>query len=249
MNALAFAADAAWREARAQHVDPDAEDVAAFSAGNERAFERLVVKYQTRIFNVVFRMMNHREEAEELTQEVFLTFFRQGASFRGDSLFSTWLFQIAINQCRNRSRYLQRRRVHSHDPLDLSTEVREDHARVIRSIPDSSHVPEDEVEGAQMRVLIAAQIAELPPDQREIIVLRDIEGLTYEEIAAILHIAEGTVKSRLHRARMDLRDRLRPLLESCQCGREMNDGQGGAKDATTAGRILRASNVNSRRTT
>jgi RNA polymerase sigma-70 factor (ECF subfamily) len=207
-DALAGPAGAGGHDVPATCMDPDAEDVAAFRGGDERAFARLVVKYQTRVFNVAYRMLNRREEAEELAQEIFLQVYRQGSSFRGDSLFSTWLFQVALNLCRNRLKYLKRRRAQLHDSLDQPIETSE--GRIPRSIPDASHLPEDEVARAQLRRLCAEQIAELPDEYREIIILRDINGLSYEEIAEILSLAEGTVKSRLHRARMELRERLLP---------------------------------------
>ena len=192
-------------------VDPDTLDLDAFRGGDARAFERLVLKYQDRIFNLAYRLLNHREEAQELTQEIFLKVYRQVGSFRGDSLFSTWLFQVASNHCKNRLKYLQRRRQHLHDSLDAPIETEE--GQVERAIPDFSRIPEDEVARAQIQKLVSDQIATLPEDYRMVIVLRDIQGLSYEEIAQILHTAEGTVKSRLHRARLELKERLKPFFD------------------------------------
>ena len=192
-------------------ADPDAAEIEAFRGGDVRAFERLVLKYQDRIFNLSYRLLNQREEAQELTQEVFLKVYRQVGSFRGEALFSTWLFQVASNHCKNRLKYLQRRRYQLHDSLDAPIETED--GQVERTIPDFSHVPEDEVARAQIQKLVSDKIATLPEDYRVVIVLRDIQGMSYEEIAEVLRTAEGTVKSRLHRARMELKERLKPFFD------------------------------------
>lgn len=193
-------------------IDPDLSDIAAVQDGDGPAFERLVVKYQNRIFNLAFRMLNQREEAEELAQEIFLKVYRQLSSFRGDSLFSTWLYQVASNHCKNRIKYLQRRKQNLHDSIDKPIQTEE--GQVERSIPDSSRVPEDLVDRKQIQNLVAEKIATLPENYREVVILRDIQGLSYEEIAKITGTAEGTVKSRLHRARQELKERLKPYFDS-----------------------------------
>jgi RNA polymerase sigma-70 factor (ECF subfamily) len=195
----------------ARTEDPDRAEIEAFRGGDVKAFERLVIKYQDRIYNLAYRMVHRREEAEELSQEIFLKTYRQLAGFRGDSLFSTWLFQVAANHCKNRLKYLQRRKTQLHDSLDAPIETED--GQVERTIPDFSRVPEDEVARAQIQRLVSGQIATLPEDYRMVIVLRDIQGMSYEEIAQVLHTAEGTVKSRLHRARMELKERLKPYFD------------------------------------
>ena len=210
-DALARDADTDGQAIPDRSADPDAEDVTGFRSGSESAFERLVAKYHTRVFNMAYRMLNRREEAEDLTQEIFLQVFRQGSSFRGDSLFSTWLFRVAVNSCHNRMKYLKRRRAQLHVSLDQPIETAD--GTIARTVPDSSSVPDEELARARLRRLCAEQIAELRDEHREIIVLRDIQGMSYEEIAEILHLAEGTVKSRLHRARMELKERLAPYLD------------------------------------
>jgi RNA polymerase sigma-70 factor (ECF subfamily) len=197
--------------ATGRNEDPDRAEIAAFRGGDVKAFERLVIKYQDRIYNLAYRMVHRREEAEELAQEVFLKAYRQLGGFRGDSLFSTWLFQVAANHCKNRLKYLQRRKAHLHDSLDAPIETED--GQVERTIPDVSRVPEDEVARAQIQKLVSDQIATLPEDYRMVIVLRDIQGMSYEEIARVLNTAEGTVKSRLHRARMELKERLKPYFD------------------------------------
>jgi RNA polymerase sigma-70 factor, ECF subfamily len=193
-----------------QKVDPDREPIDAFLNGNKEAFEHLVIKYQDRIFHLAYRFMNNREEAEELSQEIFVKVFRQLGKFRGEALFSTWLFQVATNHCKNRLKYLQRRKAALHDSINAP--IRTEEGEVERSIPDDTRVPEDLVEREQIRRMVREKIAALPEDFRTVLIMRDIQGMSYEEIATALGTAEGTVKSRLHRARSELKERLKSVL-------------------------------------
>jgi RNA polymerase sigma-70 factor, ECF subfamily len=194
-----------------EREDADLADVGAAAKGDPQAFERLVLKYQDKIFNLAYRLLASREEAEELTQEIFLKVYRQVRSFRGDSLFSTWLYQVASNHCKNRLKYLQRRKQGLHDSLDAPIQTEE--GQVERSIPDNTKIPETLVAGKELQRLVSEKIATLPEDYRMVVVLRDIQGLSYEEIAEITGTVEGTVKSRLHRARMELKERLKKYFD------------------------------------
>ena len=198
-------------EDQKRSTDQDRADVRSFLEGDVRAFERLMVKYQDKVFNLAYRFLNSREEAEELSQEIFLKVYRQLKSFRGDALFSTWLFQVASNHCKNRLKYLQRRRRHLHESLDAPIETRD--GQMERAIPDESLVPETLVGRMQIKRLVTEKIATLPEDYRIVLILRDIQGLSYQEISESTGTAEGTVKSRLHRARMELRKRLKPFFD------------------------------------
>lgn len=175
---------------------------------DERAFRELVITYQQQIFNVVYRMLGDRHEAEDLAQEVFVTVFKSVDTFRGDSKLSTWIYRIAINQCRNRYKYLARRQHHAMKGLD---DVSERDMRSGRSaVPLQGQVdrPDDALEGKRMEQAVQRAIAALDEDHRLLVILRDIQGLSYQEIGSITGLAAGTVKSRLHRARLALKDLL-----------------------------------------
>ncbi|MBU6161269.1 MAG: sigma-70 family RNA polymerase sigma factor [Myxococcales bacterium] len=168
---------------------------------DEAAFARMVREYQDRVFALVFRMLGDRAEAEDVSQEVFVTVFKAIDSFRGDSQFSTWLFRIAANHCRNRLRYLSRRNYHRGQSLDEMHEG-EYPVQLSEQVPQPDRI----LEGAQLEKTIQDALNALDEDQRLIVVLRDLEHLSYGEIAQILDVAEGTVKSRLFRARLALRE-------------------------------------------
>ena len=173
-------------------------------ARDERAFEEVVVLYRDRVFGLIVRMVGNREEAEDLAQEVFITVLKSIDTFRGDSKFSTWLYRIAANHTKNRMKYLHRRAYKATGEYDESTE----HAMQRGESPGSTRAttPEAAMSGKQIDRVVQAAIAELDEDHRELVVLRDMEELSYEEIVEITGLNEGTVKSRLHRARTALKD-------------------------------------------
>src|SRR5690242_16136079 len=166
---------------------------------DERAFHEMVRLYQHKVFNLVFRMIGNREEAEDVAQDVFVTVLKAIDTFRGESKFSTWLYRIAVNTCKNRLKYLGRRSYRSTGALDEAAERAMQDAQPSALTP---HVdgPEAVLEGRQMERLLQEGIALLEPEHRELLVLRDVEELSYDEIASITGLPEGTVKSRLHRA-------------------------------------------------
>jgi RNA polymerase sigma-70 factor (ECF subfamily) len=176
---------------------------------DEAAFRELVEAYRDRVFNMTFRMLGNREEAEDVSQEVFITVFKSIDSFRGDAKFSTWLYRVTANHCKNRIKYLSRRHDRSKAEFDESIERNPAAGSVA---PASMGRPDHQVEGADLEQLIQRLIAELDEDHRILIVLRDVEELSYEEIGQITELPEGTVKSRLHRARLALRARLKKHL-------------------------------------
>ncbi len=180
--------------------------VEAARKGQTEAFERLVLTYQQKVFNLVFRLLGEREEAEDLTQEIFLNVFKHIKEFRGDSQFSTWLYQVTLNHCRNRLTYLRRRFHYSMESLDDPVQAEE--GEVGRELPDEGEIPEDTLYRRQVRRLIQKALRLLRDEYREIVVLRDIQELSYQEIGQILGLPEGTIKSRLHRARWELKELL-----------------------------------------
>lgn len=170
---------------------------------DEAAFNELVRLYDKRVFRLVLRMLNDRAEAEDVAQEVFVTIFKAIGNFRGESKLSTWIYRIATNHCKNRIKYLDRRARGKKSELD---ELSEHAAMESASMSSSAQVarPDEQAEANQIETIVRAAIAELDEDQRELVILRDVENLSYEEIQQITGLPEGTVKSRLHRARLSL---------------------------------------------
>ncbi len=172
---------------------------------DESAFRELVETHRDRVFNITFRMLGNREEAEDLSQEVFITVFKSIDGFRGDAKFSTWLYRITANHCKNRIKYLARR--HDRNKAEFNEEISRAPAAG-SSAPTTMAPPDQQLSAAEASQFIHKLIGELEEEHRILIVLRDIEELSYEEICAITDLAEGTVKSRLHRARMALRKKV-----------------------------------------
>lgn len=165
--------------------------------GDERAFAELVKSNQDRVFDLVYRMIGDREEALDLSQEVFVAVHAAVTRFRGESRLSTWIFRVAKNHCLNRLKYLGRReRGRSTEISDVPEAVLE------RNAP--SQRPDEAASVNETRSMVQRAIAELDEEHRLLVVLRDVEGLSYHEIANITDQPEGTVKSRLHRARAAL---------------------------------------------
>ncbi len=178
--------------------DPQ-EFVARLRAGEPKAFEELVISYQHRVFGVALRMLGNAAEAEEIAQEAFLRAHRALADFRGDAKLSTWLYAIVSRLCLTRLGSGERRM------------VRQGEETLIR-LANSEGNPADVVERGEVEAALHRAIAELPEERRIVVVLRDLEGLSYEEIAQTLELELGTVRSRLHRARMDLKDKMERFL-------------------------------------
>ncbi len=172
---------------------------------DERAFEEVIRLYQNKVFNLVYRMIGNQEEAEDLAQEVFVTVFKSVDSFRGEAKFSTWLYRIAANHCKNRMKYLGRRSYKQTGELDEAAEREAQNAQP-SSLRPQVDGPDAVLEGLQLERLVQEGIASLEEEHRELIVLRDVEDLSYEEIAEITGVELGTVKSRLHRARLQLKE-------------------------------------------
>ncbi len=175
---------------------------------DEEAFRLFVREYEQSVYHLVFRLLGDAEEARDVSQEVFVSVFRAIGGFRGESRLSTWLYRIATNHCRNRQKYQGRRSQSRHEPYEES--------RVKAAAPVAGErlpQPDREVEGRRLESAVQCAIAGLDEEHRELIVLRDIQGLSYEEIQGITGLAEGTVKSRLHRARLALKAKIAPLLE------------------------------------
>jgi RNA polymerase sigma-70 factor (ECF subfamily) len=189
--------------ARFTTEDPDRELVDLWKAGDQSAFEALVRRHEQRVFRLLLRMMGSREEAEDVAQETFLSLHRHGKRFRGDARFSTFVYRVAANAALNRRRTLGRSRARI-DKLAVRQAAGDD-------LPSSPRDPEDATAGQEVSELVREALQKLSPSLRMPVVLYDIEGLAYAEIAKVLGVAEGTVKSRIHRARRALREQLQGL--------------------------------------
>lgn len=178
----------------------DDEIVRRFRDGDQRAFSELVRRYQDRVYTVCLRWLGDPAVAEEVAQDVFMALYRSLGEFRGESQLSTWIFRVAVNHCKNRRLYRMRRAWDRHEPLEgLNTD--EGPSRQIPSEGPGTDAARHRSEAGE---ILSDALAQLDEAQRSIIVLRDIEDLPYEEIADILDLPRGTVKSRLHRARAEL---------------------------------------------
>src|ERR1044071_5425846 len=174
--------------------------------GDANAFERLVQERSGEIYGLLYRLTESREEAKDLTQETFLRAFQNITSFRGESDLRTWIYRIAINQARNRWRWWRRRRRDSTFSLDAT--VGNSTQPLVATLMDSAADPEQQTLANEREVALRSALRKLGRSYRETVILRDIEGFTYEEIAETLDINVGTVKSRLARGRQELRRRL-----------------------------------------
>src|SRR4051812_49201233 len=177
---------------------------------DERAFRELVEEHRDKVFNLTYRMLGNRAEAEDVAQEVFISVFKTIDSFREESKFSTWLYRVTVNHCKNRIKYLARRHDRDRDELD---ETSQQTNGAVNGAPVRVAQPDKALASAQMDKLLQEAIASLDEDQREVVILRDVEDLSIEEICLITKLPDGTVKSRLHRARLVLRKKMQRHVE------------------------------------
>jgi RNA polymerase sigma-70 factor (ECF subfamily) len=183
---------------------PDEEDrawVLAFQGGREEGFNRLVLKHKDRVFGLCRRLLGDRDEAEDAAQEAFVRVFHGLGEFRLEAKFSTWLYRIAVNVCKNKmesKQYRENRNRQSLEAMDAED-------------GPASPSPAQELEAKDRRQCIEAAIARLPDEQRVLVVLRDVEGRSYEEMAETTGLNPGTLKSRLNRGRRQLQEWLKEL--------------------------------------
>jgi RNA polymerase sigma-70 factor (ECF subfamily) len=176
--------------------------------GELAAFDELVRRYERSVYNTAYRLSGSYDDASDIAQEAFVRSWNNLKSFRGDSAFSTWLYRIVTNVFLDDRK---RRRARPHRSLEEELEL--DESSVTRQFEDPSPGPPELAEGDERRRLLEQAIATLPEAQRVMMVLYHNQGLAYEEIAEITQLPMGTVKSRLNRARLALRDRLGPVAE------------------------------------
>jgi RNA polymerase sigma-70 factor (ECF subfamily) len=185
-------------------ADDDLHLVRRACGGDVRAFDLLTRKYQGRIYAFCLHLVHNVEEAEELTQDVFIKLFANLPSFRADAKFSTWLYQIAKNLSLNKLKHLKRRRYYQQTSLD----ARREDGEAGLEVRDEAKNIEALFEDIELQTLIQQKIDALREDYRRMLILRDVEGLSYDEIARRMRLTAGTVKSRLHKARLALRESL-----------------------------------------
>lgn len=192
---------------KAQEVALDKALVARFKAGDEAAFEEMVSRYWDRIYAMVHKLLRNTQDAEEVTQDAFIRAHRGLENFRGDSSFSTWLYQIATNLARNRYWYWWRRK--RDKSVSFDQPVGADSATTLGEIfPAEIESPEDIAITNEFKDRVAAAMELLNEKHREALVLRNVRNMSYEEIADALQISIGTVKSRIARARESLREKM-----------------------------------------
>ncbi|HEX2880546.1 MAG TPA: sigma-70 family RNA polymerase sigma factor [Polyangiaceae bacterium] len=173
-------------------------------ARDERAFNELVTVYQERVFGLVLKILGRRDEAEDMSQEVFVQVFKAIDQFRGDSKLGTWIYRIAVNLCKNRSQYLARRYSQKQDELEGAEHLLADANALQSSV--SLQQPDHLLQGHEMERIVHAALVSIELEFREVLVLRDVEDLSYDEIVEITGLPVGTVKSRIHRARLMLKE-------------------------------------------
>jgi RNA polymerase sigma-70 factor (ECF subfamily) len=192
--------------------DEDRELVDRARMGDAGAFEALVRRYQSWVFTLALRMVGEPAEAEDMAQEIFLKAYRGLRGFKGASRFSTWLYSIASHHCLNHVQALRRRPSASRRGAEHQNASNNDPPAAVDRLPDGAPRADALLEQADLARIVQAELARLTEDHRIILVLRDIQGLSYEEIAETLGLELGTVRSRLHRARLEMKTRLAPHL-------------------------------------
>ena len=189
--------------------DLDSGDVARFQAGDADAFESLVSRREREVYLVAYRLLGSKDDALDAVQETFLRAFRGLGRFRGEATFRTWITGIAINVCRNKLASAQARVADR--LLPLRTEDRSEGDPLELPLASPSPGPEEAAYGGELRRALEAGLRSISGEHREILVMREIQGLDYDELAAVLSCPVGTVKSRLARARQALREALKGI--------------------------------------
>jgi len=193
----------------------DRQLIARLQAGDEAAVQELAERYSARIFQLAMRHMKNREDAEEVTQDVLMKVHRKIGAFRGDSALSSWIYRITFNTAMSRLRTTKAARAADQErERALAAEhAGEDRPRAPRQPADWSQLPDEEMLRSQLRTAVQQAIEELPEIYRAPVVLRDIQGLSTEEASTRLKVKDQTLKSRLHRGRLMLRERLRVFTD------------------------------------
>ena len=182
----------------------DRELVARLQVGDVKAFDELVTRHQQRALNVAFQLLRDHEDAMEVAQDAFVRIYRSIGEFRGECEFTTWLHQIVVNLARNRYRWWHRRGKQAMVSIDDPVETADGSVEI--QVEAKGNAPDVEAANAEFIQTLSQKMSELPPKFREVLVLRNIENMSYEQISVALECSVGTVKSRIARAREALRE-------------------------------------------
>jgi RNA polymerase sigma-70 factor (ECF subfamily) len=212
-NAIGFQFESGFDATKAPNTGVNIQEehdlIARLNAGEEAAYEALIARFEHPIFNLVSRLTNDPGDAPDVVQEVFLKVFRNVHSFRGQSSLKTWIYRIAVNESRNHRRWFGR---HRSQEIALDP-TPGDPQGYLGWLPDPARSPMELAIDRERETLIEVALAEINPNYRAALVLRELEGLSYDEIAEILETSLGTVKSRILRGRAALRERLTERLK------------------------------------
>jgi RNA polymerase sigma-70 factor (ECF subfamily) len=207
LNSDGFPTDAVGCARPAEQRHEDDELVRRLRTGEEAAYQVLLSRFQQPVYNLSFRLLNDAGDAADVVQEVFLKVFRNVGHFRRQSSLKTWIYRITVNEAHNQRRWFFR---HRSREVGLDDEPERSRSR---AVPDAARSPFDYAFDRERHILIENALARINPLFREVVVLREIEDLSYEEIADVLQISLGTVKSRIMRGREALREELTARLE------------------------------------
>lgn len=176
--------------------------------GDINAFEKLIETYQKKVFNIAFGMLNNYDDANDVAQEVFIRIYKSIKNFKGESSFSTWLYRITTNACLDELRKRKNKNV-----VSIDEDILFEEGEVTRQIVDDSPTPDIIAEQKELREIVNDAIAQLSEEHRTVIMLRELQGFSYEEISNIINCPQGTVKSRINRARSALKNILKSKRE------------------------------------
>ncbi len=181
-------------------MDRERDLISRAQDGDVTAFEALIAEHQQNIFSIAYRMAKNRDDAEDMTQEILVKIFKNLKKFKGDSKFSTWIYRVATNTCLDE---IQKR--NRHQTYSLDKELETEAGSLVGEIRDETPTPEEHLEQKTVQMAVREAISRLGDDHKKVLILRDLQGMSYEEIGRILQCSEGTVKSRLSRARQTLK--------------------------------------------
>jgi RNA polymerase sigma-70 factor (ECF subfamily) len=204
----------------------EGELVTELQAGSDSAFDYLVTYYHSSVYNLIYGILSDRADAADVTQEVFLQVFRGIRGFRGGSSLKTWLYRISVRQALNHRRWCWR-----HHRMQTSIDVESSDQRPVLELKDAEATPFEQCAAHEVQATVRHALATVPPVFRSAVILRDLEGLSYEEIAEVLEVSVGTVKSRIMRGRRMLKEILDPLLRARQSEFREASGHGRSGDA------------------
>jgi RNA polymerase sigma-70 factor, ECF subfamily len=207
--------------------------VTELQAGSDAAFDWLVTYYHAGVYNLVYGILSDAADAADVTQEVFLRAFRGIHGFRQGSSLKTWLYRISVRQALNHRRWCWR---HHRQQVSIDAEVEGKNPAL--DLKDLEATPLEQVEAAEMQAVVRRALAQVPDVFRSAVILRDLEGLSYEEVAEVLEVSVGTVKSRILRGRRDLREILEPMLHAPHTAESAETPQRSARTSSA-----RSSNV------